>query len=58
MLRENAILEEGHCFSRAVNNTAIPGFSRRGTVFPSSEFSHAVSKALINAAYSVNTLNP
>jgi hypothetical protein len=27
-LRENAVLEEGHGFSRAVNDTAIPGFSR------------------------------
>jgi hypothetical protein len=27
-LRENAVLEEGHTFSRAVNDTAIPGFSR------------------------------
>jgi hypothetical protein len=26
-LRENAVLEEGHGFSRAVNDTAIPGFS-------------------------------
>jgi hypothetical protein len=27
-LRENAVLEEGHGFSLAVNDTAIPGFSR------------------------------
>jgi hypothetical protein len=27
-LRENAVPEEGHGFSRAVNDTAIPGFSR------------------------------
>jgi hypothetical protein len=27
-LRENSVLEEGHGFSRAVKDTAIPGFSR------------------------------
>ena len=37
-------LDEGHGFSRAVNDTAMPGFSRWGTVFLSSEFSYAVIK--------------
>jgi hypothetical protein len=37
-LRENAVLEEGHGFSRAVNDTAIDGFSRWGTFFPFSNF--------------------
>jgi hypothetical protein len=28
-LRENSVSPEGHGFSRAVNNTAIPGFRSR-----------------------------
>jgi hypothetical protein len=41
---EKGSLEEGHGFSRAVNDTAIPGFSRWGTVFSSSKFSYALIK--------------
>jgi hypothetical protein len=43
-LRENAVLEEGHGFSRAVDNYAKHGFSRWGTVFLSSKFSYALIK--------------
>jgi hypothetical protein len=42
--RGNAVLEEGHGFSRAANETAVDGFSRWGTVFLSSEFSYALIK--------------
>ena len=35
---------EGHGFTRAVNGTAIPGFSRWGTVLLSAESSYALIK--------------
>jgi len=37
-------LLEGHGFSRAVDDSAMSGFSRWGTVFPSSKFSYALTK--------------
>jgi hypothetical protein len=40
---ENSVLE-GHGFSRAVNHTAVHGFSRWGTLFLSSKFSNALIK--------------